>query len=119
MEKLREFGAYVKARELFDLAVEDIKLLQANTDTFKLRSQQIASVDSICSNMEEGAGRWSTREFVQYLVISRGSTAESMGRYERMKHWLPEDTVKDRVDRCNEILAILTATISKLRGKSG
>ena len=118
MEKLREFSAYGKALELFDLVVRDMRQLQNASDTLRLRSQQIASADSICANMDEGAGRWTTKEYCQYLVVSRGSTAETMGRYERMQHWLPADVVEDRVNRCNEILSILSTTITKLRRKS-
>ena len=76
MEKLREFGAYVKARELFDLAVEDIKLLQANTDTFKLRSQQIA------------ADRFSRFYLLQYGRRSRAVVNEGIRSVSRDITWL-------------------------------
>jgi len=115
MRKLNEFSAYQKTLELYDLVVDDMERLQSFGDTMRLRSQQIASADSICANMEEGAGRWTTKEYAQYLTISRGSAAETQGRYGRMKRWLPGDIVQDRIERCNEILAILTTSISKLR----
>jgi four helix bundle protein len=102
---------------LYDLVVDDMERLQSFGDTMRLRSQQIASADSICANMEEGVGRWTTKESARYLTISRsrGSAAETQGHYGRMKRWLPGDIVQDRIERCNEILAILTTSISKLR----
>ena len=59
---LEEFGAYRKARELFDLVVADMKLIQREPLCFKLVSQQVGSADSICANIEEGHGRLSRAE---------------------------------------------------------
>ena len=110
-KKLEEFGAYRKARELFDFAVVDMSPLSKNSLTARLASQQIASADSICANIEEGYGRGTKKEFAQFLVIARGSARETRGRYERFSHWIPADAVA----LCGEILGILTATIKKLR----
>lgn len=38
-----------------------------------------------------------------------------MGRYQRFKYWLPEGIINLRTFLCREIIAILTATIKKLR----
>ena len=115
MERLEDYGAYQKGLELFDLVVEDVTPMRRHPETWRLTSQQVASADSICSNMEEGAGRWSTREYVHYLVISRGSAAETKGRYGRLTHWLKPEIVQHRVQLCDEIIGILTSTISTLK----
>jgi len=115
MKKLEEFGGYQKAVVLFDYVVEDMASLVDNWDLSRLRSQQLASAVSICANMEEGSGRWSTKEFTQYLVISRGSTVETQGRYNRLRHWLPETVVRERMALCDEIAGILTSTINSLK----
>ena len=80
-------------------------------------AQQIASADSIASNIEEGFGRGSKKEFAQFLFIARGSAQEAAGRYQRLRHWLPADVIIARVALCGEIIAILTATISTLRAQ--
>jgi len=55
-------------------------------------------------------------EYVRFLVIARGSATETHGRYEqRLKHWLPAEVIADRVALCEEIVAILSATIRRLR----
>ena len=115
MHKLEDYGAYQKSRQLFGHVVEDCELLRAHPETRRLVWQQIASADSTCSNMEEGSGRWSENEFVQYLVVSRGSAVETRGRYERLGHWLPADIVSKRVQLCDEIIGILTATINNFK----
>jgi four helix bundle protein len=115
-DSLHQFGAYRKACELFDLAVSDMTPLAQNPLCARLVSQQIASADSISSNIEEGYGRRSRPDYARFLVIARGSAAETRGRYEqRFKHWLPADTIAARVALCEEIIAILSATIRTLR----
>jgi four helix bundle protein len=87
---LEQFGAYQKARQLFDLVAPDMEKLKTNPLCYRLVSQQISSADSICANIEEGYGRLSRTEYVRFLDIARGSARETRGRYERMKNWLPE-----------------------------
>lgn len=112
---LNSFGGYRKARELFDLVVKDTTTLASRTDTARLVSQQIASADSVCANVEEGYGRGSRKEYAQFPGYARGSAWETRGRYERLGHWLPEKIVQERVTLCGEIIATLKRTILSLR----
>lgn len=114
---LERFGAYRKALELFDLVVTDLAPLAGQPALSRLIGQQFASADSIASNIEEGYGRGSSREYTQCLVIARGSAQETAGRYGRFKHWLPQSVVESRVSLCHEIIGILTATIRTLRNR--
>ncbi len=115
-DSLHQFEAYQKACEPFDLAVADMTSLAQNPLCQRLISQQIAGADSISSNIEEGYGRRSRADYARFLVIARGSATEPRGRYEqRCKHWLPPETITARVAPCEEIIAILSATIRTLR----
>lgn len=117
-ESLEKFGAYRLAMELFDLVVEDTGQVERHAQTYRLVGQQVASADSICSNIEEGHGRETTKDYTHFLVMARGSARETRGRYVRMKHWLPADVIADRVRRCDAILGILSKTIVSLRRKA-
>jgi four helix bundle protein len=112
---LARFGAYRKALELFDHAVADLAPLRKDLSLARLVGQQLASADSVASNIEEGYGRGSPREYAQFLVIARGSAQETGGRYGRLKHWLPPEAVVARQTLCNEIIAILSTSINTLR----
>ena len=113
---LHQFGAYKKACVLFDFVVIDVTPLAANPVCSRLVSQQVASADSIASNIEEGYGRGSRKDYAHFLIIARGSATETRGRYEqRLKHWLPADIIAARVLLCEKIIAILSATIRRLR----
>lgn len=116
-ENLLKFGAYSKALELFDSVVVDMALLSGVRACDRLVAQQIASADSIASNIEEGYGRGTKKEYCQYLIISRGSAQETAGRYLRLRHWPPADLPATRITLCDEIIGILTASILKLRSQ--
>jgi four helix bundle protein len=113
--KLDEFGAYRKALELFDKVVQDINQYLRDRRLDKLVSQQLGSADSVCANIEEGYGRESTTEYRRFLIIARGSLRETQGRYRRLRHWLPEEIVNDRIELAEEINRILSATINRLK----
>jgi len=74
----------------------------------------LASADSISANIEEGYGRLSRKEYIRFLDFARGSARETYGRYKRMQHWLSEDVVQQRTELLDEIIGILTATITTL-----
>jgi len=90
---LEQFGAYQKAKELFDLVISDMQILKVDPRCYRLIAQQVGSADSICTNIEEGYGRISRAEYVRFLDIARGSARETRGRYERMHHWLDQNMI--------------------------
>ena len=112
---LEKFGAYQKARQLFDVVVTDRQALKAESLCYRLSSQQVVSADSICANIEEGYGRLSRAEYVRFLDFARGSARETRGRYERLKRWLAPDLVSQRLELIDEIIGILTSSIAALR----
>ncbi len=111
---LENFGAYRKSMELFDLVAKDMETLKEEYSLGRLVSQQLASADSISANIEEGYGRLSRKEYIRFLDFTRGSDRETYERYKRMKHWLSEDVVQQRTELLDEIIGILTATITTL-----
>jgi four helix bundle protein len=112
---LESFGAYQKARELFDHVVRDMAELRKDPRCYRLIAQQVGSADSICANIEEGYGRLSRTEYIRFLDFARGSARETRGRYERMHHWLQPTTIQHRVGLADEIIGILTKTIITLQ----
>ena len=112
---LHAFSAYIKSLELFDMVVADLQSLSGKYELTKLIAQQLASADSIAANIEEGYGRESKQDYSRFLIIARGSAQETMGRYGRLKHWIDPKQIETRVNLCGEIIAILTASIRKLR----
>ena len=114
---LEQFGAYRKSLELFDLVVADVTSYLGERKLERLVSQQLASADSVCSNIEEGYGRESTVEYRRFLIIARGSLRETQGRYRRLRHWIPPKVVEERIALAEEINRILSATIPRLANR--
>lgn len=67
-----------KALQLFELAWT-IAFLESKID-FKLRSQFVDAAQSVSSNISEGYGRRSIKEYIQFLYFALGSMAETMTR---------------------------------------
>ena len=111
---LEDFSAYLKSLELFDFVVEDMENYITRETLKRLVSQQIASADSVCSNIEEGYGRQSSAEYRRFLIIARGSLRETRGRYRRLRHWMPKEIVLKRMELAEEINRILSVTIKTL-----
>jgi len=114
---LNGFEAYQKALRLFDFVVEDMSNHWGDRKLERLVSQQIASADSVCSNIEEGYGRESTIEYRRFLIIARGSLRETEGRYRRFRHWMPDEFVAGSVELAAEINRMLSATIVRLKNR--
>jgi len=72
IERFEEVDSWKEAR----LLVGDIYKFLAGCRDFGFKDQIQRAAVSVMSNIAEGFDRGSNREFVQYLVISRGSVSE-------------------------------------------
>jgi four helix bundle protein len=77
-----------------DAVLEVMESLNTERKHFRLCEQMEAAVTSISMNIAEGKGRFSKKEFVQYLYIARGSLFETVTLLVIMsrRKWIrPED----------------------------
>jgi four helix bundle protein len=98
-----------------DFIKEDLPVLSTTAAGRELARQQVRSLDSICSNMEEGYGRKAGKELKHFFIISRGSAGKSKGRYIRCKRFLPKQIIERRIAQLDEIQAMLHSLINKLK----
>ena len=116
MENYKDLFFWKKSMDLTTAIYKLVKLLPKE-ETYALSDQMRRSVVSIPSNIAEGHGRGSTREYIQFLNIARGSCFEletQLNACVIIEYVSPNDA-KYAFDLLNEICKMLTAMINKLK----
>lgn len=70
-------------QEGFALAVETYRLTKTfpKDEVFAITAQVRRSANSVPANIAEGSGRHSTKEYVRFLFVARGSLKETVSHY--------------------------------------
>ncbi|MGR3218828.1 MAG: four helix bundle protein [Candidatus Anammoxibacter sp.] len=106
-----------------DFAVKVIDVVE-NMDTdrkhYRLLEQVESSSSSVAMNIAEGKGRYSKKEFVHFLYISRGSLYETMTLLEifRRKSWIPDDEYVPLESDAKEIASMIKGLINAISLKT-
>ena len=110
--------------EVWDKAVDfAVKVIDVVEDAFakrkhyRLLEQIEACSTSVAMNIAEGKGRFSKKEFIHYLYISRGSLYETMTLLEifRRKKWISDNNFKDIKHQGKEIAAMIKGLINAIK----
>ncbi len=90
------------------------------TETYGLASQLQRCAVSIPSNIAEGRGRGTRKDFTQFLHIALGSTAELETQLEiaKMLRYVTEVDYNECMSLTTEVAKMLVAMISKLKANS-
>ena len=85
-------------------------------ETFALSSQMRRAAVSIPSNIAEGQERNSTKEFIQFLSIAKGSKAELQTQLQICVDigYFSYTEIKDAMELSEEVSKMLAALINKL-----
>ncbi len=93
------------------------KNLRHHAVTEKISGQLYAAVSSIAANLGEGYSRSSGRDRSRFFEYGLGSVRESMMWYHAARPVLGPETVRERLDRLEEVRRLLLAIIPRERGK--
>lgn len=118
INRCEDLIVWQKAMDLTEEIYRLVKFLPRE-ETYALSDQMRRAVISIPSNIAEGQGRNSNKEFANFLSIARGSLAELKTQLQiclRLKY-LSESESEYALNLCIEIYKILNTFISKLRSK--
>ncbi|PIP77862.1 MAG: hypothetical protein COW85_06815 [Ignavibacteria bacterium CG22_combo_CG10-13_8_21_14_all_37_15] len=114
---LEELRFYKMALELWDLCWGDTEILRKDFRGMEIAKQLIRSCGSISANIEEGYGRGFGKEYPHFLRIARGSARESKGWYQRSKFLLAADSINERCNTLDALIAMITKSIETLENK--
>ena len=110
-------------RKALDLAVLVHRSSTAlpRSEIYGLVSQMRRAATSVPSNIAEGYARRSTKEFIYFLRVARGSMAELETQLLLAQRvgYLPERQVTELQDRIDEVGRILHAVVAGLRRRPG
>jgi four helix bundle protein len=118
MESFKELEVWQKA---INLVVDVYQLTKAlpPEEKYGLAAQMQRAAISIPSNIAEGWGRGSTKEYIQFLLIARGSLMELDTHLiisQRMRYFSPENkSLKKGEKDLEEIGKMLNGLIKSLR----
>ena len=111
----KDLLVWQKSMEIVEETYRLVKQLP-NDELYALSGQMRRAAVSIPSNIAEGQTRISTREFVKFLSIARGSTAELETQFlicVRLDY-LQQEQIKRVINLCSEVGKMLNALIGKL-----
>ncbi|WCJ59200.1 four helix bundle protein [Fontisphaera persica] len=99
--------------------VVELSAVVADSRTYFLREQMLRAALSIPSNIAEGSERDSKRDYIRFLRIAKGSSAELRTQCYIAKKvgMLPHDTADDIINECKEISCMLQGLIKCLSSR--
>ncbi len=122
MEKKNDFGfkeliVWHKAIEFAEIILEEIDNIKTDRKHYRLIENMEACSVSVSSNIAEGKGRYSKKEYIHYLHISRGSLYESISKsilFNR-KGWFTTKSLSRIEEKGTEVVKLLNGLINSLR----
>jgi four helix bundle protein len=118
-KSVKSFNDLVVWQKSMDFVVSVYKLAKIlpKDETYALSDQLRRAVVSIPSNIAEGSGRNSTKEYIQFLYIALGSACEVETQIIIAQRIGYIKDTKEDIKNINEIKKMLNGLISSLKRK--
>ncbi len=112
-----DLEVWQKAIDFADKVISIVDQLDTDRKHFRLIEQLEASATSVAMNIAEGKGRFSKKEFIQYLYIARGSLFETITLLEifKLRTWISNDQFIAVRQNGNEIGKMISGLITSIK----
>jgi len=112
-----DLEVWSKAVDFAVAVIDTVDSIATNRKHYRLLEQIEASCSSIAMNIAEGKGRFSKKEFVQFLYISRGSLYETMTLLEifRRRDWISNERYSSLEQDGREIVSMIMGLIKSIK----
>ena len=119
LQSYKDFIVWQKSMDLAEEIYSLVKLLP-KIETYALSDQMRRAVVSIPSNIAEGQGRNSTKEFIKFLAIARGSQKELETQLQLCVRigYITEEEISVAMNLCEEVGKMLNTLMRKLKPAS-
>jgi four helix bundle protein len=113
----RDLEVWKKAVKFAEAVISVSENLYTEKKHFRLVENLEAAVVSVAANIAEGKGRYSKKEFVQFLYVARGSLYETVACLEIFKNrkWIGETEYNSLLKDAEEIAKMINGLISSIR----
>ena len=107
---------YQRALKFAVDVIEIIDKIDAPRKHYKLIEQLEASCTSVASNISEGQGRFSKKDFKRFLYIARGSLYETVTRLQIFQklRWLNDSPFRKLYLEAEEISKMISGLINSI-----
>ena len=114
-----DLNVWNKAVEFAVNVIGVVENISTDRKHYRLLEQIETSSASVSMNIAEGKGRFSKKEFVQHLYVSRGSLYETMTLLEifRRKTWISNECYSEIEMQGKEIVSMLKGLIKSISKK--
>ncbi len=112
-----ELTVWHKSVDFAGNIIDTTENIAVSRNHFRLFDQINCAATSIALNIAEGKGRFSKKEFIQFLYIARGSLYETITllRIFNKKNWINNAKLVYLEDQAVEISKMLSALIKSIR----
>jgi four helix bundle protein len=119
IERFEDIKAWQEARVLVKIIYNATKSNKNFTGDYKFREQIHSAAVSVMSNIAEGFSRRSTKEFIQFLFIAKGSVAEVQSQlYVALdQSYVNEEKFAELYPKSDEVARLLSGFIKYLLTK--
>jgi four helix bundle protein len=119
IERFEDVKAWQEARALVNIIYDATKSNRNFTGDHRFREQIQGAAVSIMSNVAEGFSRRTTKEFVQFLFIAKGSAAEVQSQlYVALDQtYISEDKFDELYAKSDEVARLISGFIRYLLNK--
>lgn len=112
----KDLKVWHKAVDFAEEVIGLIDQIDSDRKHYKITEQLEGAVASVSSNIAEGKGRFSKKEFVQYLYTARGSLYESVSLlniFER-KGWITGEQLAQCENNALEVAQMIKGLINAI-----
>jgi len=113
----QELKVWQKAVDFAEVVIRVIDELDTPRKHYRLIEQLESASTSVAMNVAEGKGRQSTREFIQFLYIARGSLFEGVTLLIILQRvgWIGDEKVRELEKMAQEITKMLNSLIKSMK----
>ena len=115
----QDLKVWQKAVLFAEKVIRTIDQLQTPRKHYRLIEQLESAATSVAMNIAEGKGRQTTKEFIQFLFIARGSLFEVITLLIIFQNlsWINQETVNKFLPMAEEITKMINSLIKSMKYK--